>query len=301
MIGTDGKCALLWNGFTLPFPDQLLVPAIPVFGAKELARESTVRVGKTATHLVVAVGPWSVWLPTDTTSRYPDVAGIIPRKADATVAGIDERDAQVLLGELARLPGAEQEYRPVTLDLDGGVKVRAADASTKAVREVYLARSPVAGSAVRVALDRTILKRILTLGCHTIRLVEGKPLVAEGENRTVLVATLDAALVVPPSDRAVRISTDDAPLDTTQPPSERNTPMKPPTTNGNSPNGRHESPPADPPDALAAAEELRVALADAATKATRLVAALRHARKEKKALSVVFANLKQLNLGTPGG
>ena len=53
----------------------------------------------------------------------------------------------------------------------------------------------------------------------------------------------------------------------------------------------------DPPDPLEIAEELRTALADAATKAAKLVAALRHTKKEKKALSSVLANLKQLNLG----
>ena len=100
VIGTDGKVALMWHGFALPFPDQVLVPAIPVFGAKELARESTVRIGRTASHMVVAIGPWAVWLPIDTTSRCPDVAGVIPRRADATVAGIDEHDAEVLLAEL---------------------------------------------------------------------------------------------------------------------------------------------------------------------------------------------------------
>ena len=79
VIGTDATCALLWNGFRLPFPDQFLIPAIGVFGSRELTREVDVRVGLTTTHLVVAAGPWAVWLPVDVKSRYPDVASIIPR------------------------------------------------------------------------------------------------------------------------------------------------------------------------------------------------------------------------------
>jgi len=67
--------------------------------------------------------------------------------------------------------------------------------------------------------------------------------------------------------------------------------MKPPETNG------HTPPRGDPPDPLEIAEELRAALVDAATKSTKLVAALRYTKKEKKALSSVLANLKQLNLG----
>jgi len=67
--------------------------------------------------------------------------------------------------------------------------------------------------------------------------------------------------------------------------------MEPAKMNG------HTPPRGDPPDPLFAAEELRDALADASTKAARLVAALRYTKKEKKALSSVLANLKQLNLG----
>ena len=65
-----------------------------------------------------------------------------------------------------------------------------------------------------------------------------------------------------------------------------------PTANGSIP-----SPPEDPTDPLIVAEELRAALAEANTRATRLVAALRAGKKEKKALATVWAGLKQLNLG----
>ena len=68
-----------------------------------------------------------------------------------------------------------------------------------------------------------------------------------------------------------------------------------PTSNGHVPTQS-----GDALDPLAAAEELRVALADASAKATRLVAALRAGKKEKKALATVLAGLKELNLGAPG-
>ena len=53
VVGTDGKAALLWAGFPFPFADDVLVPAVPVFGAKPLARIPEVKLGRTATHLVV--------------------------------------------------------------------------------------------------------------------------------------------------------------------------------------------------------------------------------------------------------
>src|SRR5688572_19465265 len=57
VVGTDGRAALLWGGFRFPFRDDVLVPAIPAFGSKELAGEGDVRVGLADGHLVVAVGP----------------------------------------------------------------------------------------------------------------------------------------------------------------------------------------------------------------------------------------------------
>jgi hypothetical protein len=60
---------------------------------------------------------------------------------------------------------------------------------------------------------------------------------------------------------------------------------------------------ADPPpageflDPLVEAEGLRAALAEAAARATRLVAALKQFRRERRALSAAWTSLKQLNLG----
>ena len=53
----------------------------------------------------------------------------------------------------------------------------------------------------------------------------------------------------------------------------------------------------DPADPLELAEELRATLSEAAATAARLVAALRQGKKEKKVLSALMTNLKQLNLG----
>ena len=56
-------------------------------------------------------------------------------------------------------------------------------------------------------------------------------------------------------------------------------------------------PNADALDPLVEAEGLRAALADVATRAARLVAALRHMKREKRALANVWSSLKDLNLG----
>ena len=66
--------------------------------------------------------------------------------------------------------------------------------------------------------------------------------------------------------------------------------MKPEPTGPAPPRG-------DPPEPLDLAEDLRAALAEAAGLAARLVSALRQGKREKKVLSALMTNLKQLNLG----
>lgn len=162
----------MWKGIRFPFTDDVLVPALPVFGAKPLARTSDVRIGRTLTHVLVAAGPWSVWLPLDTRAKFPDVAAVIPRYAPTTVT-VDEADAAELLPRLPGLPGNAHDLRPVTLDADRVVRVRGRVEGGEKVgetREVPLARSSTAGPSVRVALDRRVLARALALGCRTVKL-----------------------------------------------------------------------------------------------------------------------------------
>jgi hypothetical protein len=293
VVGTDDRTALVWGGFDLSLPDDLLVPALSVFGTRELAAASPVRVGRTAAHLVVAAGPWRVFLPADAGGRYPDVAGVVPRSAPA-VAGIDDRDAAELAGRLPGLPGADAEGKPVTLDLDGGVVVRARDDATGTVESVRLERSPSTGPRARVVLDRRVLARALALGCVTVRVAPDKPVVFEGGGKTVITVALDPALAAGADPAATAPNT--TPHSTRI---ERRTAVGH-ETNGRTPNGRHDPPAADPPDLLAAAEELRAAVADTLVKAGRLVAALKSRKREQRVLGQVWTSLKALNLG-PGG
>jgi hypothetical protein len=289
VVGTDGKVALLWRGFDFPFAEDSLVPALPVFGARPLARLADAKVGCTATHLVVAAGPWSVWLPTEAKAKYPDVAAVVPRHATTTVE-IDEADASallpVLLPVLPGLRGSNHELRPVTLDTERSLCVRGrteGDGKIGETKEMPLSHSTVSGPAVRVVLDRRALARALALGCRTLRLTPDKPVVAEGGDRTLVAAQLDPSLIAPPAE------TDPAPTRPSDTP-ERRTPVKP-ESDGHTPAR------GDPADPLELAEELRAALSEAAATAARLVAALRQGKKEKKVLSALMTNLKQLNLG----
>ena len=287
VVGTDGRTALVWSGLPLPFAPDLLVPAVPVFGCRELTRAAAVLVGLTPTELVVAAGPWRVHLPVDSGGRFPDLAGVVPRAA-ATVAGIDGRDAAELLAALPGLAGADAEPRPVTIELAGGVVVRGRDATTGEVRDVRLRQSPAAGPPVQVVVDRQALARALGLRCLTVRVAApDRPVAFEGEHKTLVAVALDSALAVTPATPTTPRPDTDTP--------ERRTAVRR-DTNGHPP----DPPAADPPDLLTAAEELRAAISDALTKAGRLVAALKSRKREQRVLGQVWTSLKALNLG-PGG
>ncbi|MBA4192894.1 MAG: hypothetical protein C0467_33465, partial [Planctomycetaceae bacterium] len=111
VVGTDGKAALLWSGILFPFADDVLIPALTVFGSKLLNRVKEVRVGLTSTRLVIVAGSWVISLPFETKARYPDVASVIPRYAPVS-ASIDAGDSAEVLKVLPTLPGGEEDNRP---------------------------------------------------------------------------------------------------------------------------------------------------------------------------------------------
>ena len=297
VIGTDSKIALFWSGFAFPFTDDWLVPAIPAFGSRAFAGIADVLIGTTDTRLFVALGPWQVSLLRDTTGRYPDVASAVPKSAE-TVVFLDVSDAALLLDRLPILPGASDEHQPVTLALAENVVVRVRDAADGAAAAIRLERSSVSGPAVRVVLDRRHLARALTLECYTLQIAAAdKPLAAAGPNRTFALITLDTTLAVEP-EHAPAESTSVLALPT--PKALRNSPMKPPETNGQAHRGRADPTVEDAIDPLVEAEALRGHLTEAAASIGRLLIQLKAGRKEKKVLATVWSNLKALNLGAGG-
>ena len=90
-MGTDGSVALVWNGLPFPFTDDVLVPALPAFGAKPLARETEVQLGRTETHLVVAIDSDrnADGTPNPTPTINADAVLATSRRVDATAAPVN--------------------------------------------------------------------------------------------------------------------------------------------------------------------------------------------------------------------
>jgi hypothetical protein len=131
---------LVWGGFAFLFTETVLVPAIPVFGCRELADEPDVRIGRTDSEVVGACGPLSVHLPIGS-GKFPDALSILPKLESCSAVALKDAQAAELLLALPALPGAASEDRPVTLDLNDGFTIRARDEGTRMFQGLNLRRS----------------------------------------------------------------------------------------------------------------------------------------------------------------
>ena len=212
-----------------------------------------------------------------------DVAAVIPRQRP-TVGGIDEADARDLLAKLTTLPSPDDPSRPVTLVLDGGVSVLAADDDAdRAGEAVPLARGRP-GRAGRPRPHRARPRPQARLphregvGGGQAGGVRGRPAFNSSPPRsakTTSSATRVEAVTPRPATDPHRHPN----------PHDRRPSVKPEPV-------RPHPPPDDRPTRSPWPSSLRQSLADAHAAAARLVAALKGRKKEQRALAQVYASLK---------
>ena len=160
IVASDGRQLLIQSCFDLPWQDDVLIPAVPVFGSHELAQVGTIRIGKTDSHVCLQTGPWTFLLRIDHDGRYPRVDDVIPRPGrNGTMCRLDPEDATFLRQTFARLIDPKDEDQSLTLDLNGRVVVRSRSEGQERPTEVVLERSTTSGPAVRVATNGRYLKR----------------------------------------------------------------------------------------------------------------------------------------------
>jgi hypothetical protein len=304
MAATDGKQLLVQSGFTFPWAEDVLVPRVPAVGSRELAGEETVQVGRTASHVAVRAGGWTFLLPIDASSRYPDVNQVIPRPGpQATYLRFHPEDASFLLDNLPRLPGRDDQYAPVTLDLDQPACVRARDDAGGRVTEVVLSRSSVTGPPVRLCINRCYLGRALKLGfVELVALSPDKPLVCRDPNRTYVFMPLSDQAALAPGKGMLHVASADSPTPTpATPPERRRDPMTPvpPNGQGHDSDRPRQSQPESPgiEEIITEAEAVRAQLQEASGRMARLLAALKHQRRQSRAVQAAMASLRQLQLG----
>jgi hypothetical protein len=295
VIGSDGRQLLVQRGFTLPWKENLLLPALPVYGCRELPRNEPAHLSREKDRATLSVGPWTLDLKVEPGDRFPDVDRVIPSRAAAcTRVRFDARDVEGLLRCLPKMPGHEDHYRPVTLDAGVRLAVRAQEEKGR-VEEVVLAHSQVEGPPVCLVMDRRYLLRSLKLGFSEVMLGEAtQPLLCKDDRRSFIWMPLTDAQPVPPAKRtsvpSTRVRKE---AHATSPQSPRRSPTM--SVNESNPNARNGAArQEDSLDLISEADEVRVQLQNALARISRLIAALKQQRRQTRVVEAALSSLRKL-------
>lgn len=290
IIATDGRQLLIQEGFSFPWQNRVLIPGLPVFGCREIPVDQPVLLGCKGEQVSLEIGPWLLSMKTDKSLRYPDVEVIIPStKGPLTFLHLDPHDAEALKQALPKMPGRDVEHSPVVLDLANPARVQVHEGKA-AIAELVLAQSRIEGPAVRACMDRHYLLRAVQLGFSQVMVIHpDKPIMCQDEKRTYLWMPLSP----PDSSKQAEASssTPTVPASTPPTPITRSTPMN--DRNGHRP-PEEPSPSQEGPDAIAEAEALRTLLQDATVRTSRLIGALRHQKRQSRAVQSAMASLRRL-------
>ena len=146
IAATDGRQGLIQSGFKFPFANEVLVPAPAVFGCPELPQDQPVRIGLSATHVTLAIGPWTLHLKINT-GRFPKLQDSIPNAfTSPSRLQLHDADSEFLTETIKHLPVDDDQHLPVTLDLNGQVIVRARWAGQPRPTDVVLSNSHLQGA-----------------------------------------------------------------------------------------------------------------------------------------------------------
>ena len=311
IAATDGGQLLWQSGFQFPWTEDVLVPRIKVFGCTELFGES-VAIGKTATHVCVRSGSWTIFLPIDKEGRFPKVENVIPKMtANCTRLRLDETDAAFLAKTLSRLPGHDNDCSPITLDLNGHVAVRARAEDQDRATMAVLSRSTTTGQALRYAANRNYLARALALGFTEVQFSNAdSPALCQDDRRKYVFIGLGKKAALEPSDNELRLSSD-AEAVPSQPPitTERSKPTvkttpqpvgacdaEPTVTPANgehtNENGQHKA--GNFGVLLEEAQSLQNTLRDMLLRTNQLITGLKQYHRQTKTMRSTLASLRQL-------
>jgi hypothetical protein len=286
VIGTDGKQLLVQKSFPWPWDEDRFLPALPVFGHRELPRDAPVRLGLEKDRLSLEIGPWLLVVKAEAAGRYPEVERVIPAlSAIKTRLQLDARDANELLRALPRLPFDDDQHRPITLDIGKKSAVRARGEKGE-VEEVSLPLSQVEGPSLLVVMDRRYLLRVLQLGFTEV-LIESpdKPFLCKDSRRTFVWMPLSDAQAVTSTRPARKPSTavEIAPRTNEMPASNDNRAQE----------QRNGAEPHPMPDPIAEAEALRLQLQEALNRTSRLIAALKQQRRKGRIVKTAIESLRR--------
>ena len=299
------------SGFAFPWDGDLLIKGSPIFACKVFAGEQPVQIGKTDTHVVLRIGPWTIFCGVQKEARFPQVEEAIPATDSVTTRILlDPEDARFLQDALDRLPGSEGPNSPATIDMNGKVAIRARCGEQSQITELVLNRSSYSGPPLRINTNRRFLSRALELGFSEIGISDVEtPLVCREQDRIYAWQPLSGDAAIEPADNVIRIESDPDTVSQPSLESPRRSMTAPIQSNGHesaAPSNSNGQPACDNPGTSLAtliqdAEALHTTLTDARASLTRLIAGLRRHRKQSRLLNETLKSLRQLKLTETAG
>ncbi|MGC3967602.1 MAG: hypothetical protein QM775_09595 [Pirellulales bacterium] len=205
---TDGKHVLTQAGFRFPWTDDVLLPANGVLGCRALDLNQPIEVGCAGDWIGFRIGPWLVMLVMQKEGRFPKIDDVIPKPEVATSRLELSADDATFLGDvLPRLPCDDPQFKPITLDLNGRVLLRAREEGRAQPTQVELSGSRQEGPAITINSNRHYLAHALRLGFRTLHCYGPElPVLCADERRRFLWCVLDAKSAIPRHDDSVRIT-----------------------------------------------------------------------------------------------
>jgi hypothetical protein len=170
--------------------------------------EGTVQIGRNEHWLTLKLDPWTFHLKLLEEGRYPKVDEVVPAEDKITArCRFHPADAAFVLDGLSRLPGEEEQYKPVTVDLNGSVCLRAKSEKQPQATELVLTNSSYQGEAMRLNTNRLYLTRALRLGFTEMQIVNpDQAYSCRDEKRTYVWMPLSAESALKPDKKAVSIA-----------------------------------------------------------------------------------------------
>ena len=197
VAATDGRQLLRHSGFAFPWDGDILLPKTPLFACKELPHDQPVLLGSLDDWLCLRVGPWTIWLAIDKTSRFPKVETCCGRRKPP------RRRFRSALPMPSSCSSHCSDCRiAVTVDLNGRVAIRARPAVRGQATEIVLNGSTYSGEPIRISTDRRYLSRALALGFRELQLFDPRaPIQCRDTQRQYVWALLDPDSAVPRRQR----------------------------------------------------------------------------------------------------
>lgn len=299
IAATDSRHLLLQSGFAFPWENELLIPANRMLASPDLRRAEDVMIGHTDGKVCLRTGPWTTWLTTNETARFPQVDDVVPAVGSSTSTMlISDIDADFLIKTVKRLPSNDPLNHPVTLDLNGAVSIRSRGSEETPPTEVVLTSSRRDGDPIRISTNRNLLARAVAMGFRTVEVhSQESPLVCRDADRTYVWAALGKDGIVGSDPNAVRIESASS---GNIPPTTLNKETTPAMSDTKLSTPRNRLSQSEPESddcmrtPLQAAEALRDSLKESLTHTRELIAALKKRKKQSRLVENTLASLKQL-------